>query len=337
MSESLTGLRIGIAGASGTLGRELLSVFSDRRFPVQELLAFATQASVGEEVELGGESVAIEPAPKTLRGLDLLMVCTPQAAAMDLVRDALHSEVPCIDCTGAMAASSEVPLYIADLCSPDLIRKAPVVASPAGVSLAWAHVLAAIEGASGIERVVGTVLHSVSRVGRAGIDALSSETLNLLNQIDTPRTNVFPNEVAFDSFALPGELAGDRAARSESDLIRDIRRLVATDLAIAVTSVQVPTFTGDGSALAVQTKRPLSVEQAQELFRKAPGLEVWDESEGNVGPSTRETAGQDFATVGRVRPDPSVENGLLLWVAADTLRLAAINAAKIAETRLGTG
>ena len=329
-----SGLRIGIAGASGTLGRELLSVLSDRRFPVQELNVFATEGSVGEEIEFSGDTVAIEPTPKTLRGLDLLMVCTPAAAAFDWVRDALHSEVTCIDCSGAMAASPEVPLYVADLCAPDMIRQAPVVASPAGVSLAWSHVLAAIEGASGIERVVGTVLHSASRVGRAGIDALSAETLNLLNQKDASTTGVFPSEVAFDCFALSSG-AEEGHANCESDLIRDVRRLVATELAVAVSSIQVPTFAGDGSALAVQTKRPLSVEHARELFQKAPGLEVWDGDD--VGPSTRETAGQDYAAVGSVRPDPSVENGILLWVAADTLRLAAINAAKIAETRLGTG
>ncbi len=335
MSKGSNGLRVGVAGASGALGREVLTVLSDRRFPVRKLEAFATDRSVGEEIEFGGETAAIEPAPKTLRGLDLLLVCTPPAVALDLVREALQSEVTCIDCTGAMADSSQVPLYVADLCAPDSIRNAPLIASPAGVSLAWSHVLAAIEGVAGIERVVGTVLHSASRVGRAGIDALSTETLNLLNQKDAPTSDVFPSEVAFDCFALPGESEADRAASCERDLIRDLRRLVATDLRVATSSVQVPTFAGEGSSLAVQTRRPLSVEQARELFRKAPGLELWDEDE--VGPSTRQTAGQDFAAVGRVRPDPSVENGLLLWVAADTLRLAAINAVKIAETRLGTG
>ena len=336
MSNESKGLRVGIAGASGTLGRELLSVLSDRRFPVKELKLFATDKSVGEEIDFGVDTVVMESAPKTLRGLDLLMICTPPAVALDLVRDALHSEVTCIDCTGAMAAGSpEVPLYVADLCAPDLIRNAPVIASPAGVSLAWSHVLAAIEGASGIERVVGTVLHSASRAGRAGIDALSAETLNLLNQRDVPPDDVFPSQVAFDCFALPGEREGDFAASCESDLLRDVRRLVATDLAMTTTSIQVPTFVGDGSALSVQTRRPLSVEHARELFRKAPGLELWDEDD--IGPSTRETAGQDFVAVGRVRRDPSVEHGILIWVAADTLRLAAINAAKIAETCLGTG
>jgi aspartate-semialdehyde dehydrogenase len=335
MSDKPGGLRIGIAGGSGTVGREVLSVLSDRRFPIREIIPFATDRSIGEEFDFGGETFAIESAPKTLRGLDLLMICTPVAAALDLVRAALHEEVTCIDCSGAMAASAEVPLYVADLCSPELIREAPVVASPAGVSLAWSHVLAAIEGEAGIERVVGSVLYSASRVGRAGIDALSTETLSLLNQTEAPPREVFPSEVAFDCFALPGDDEEDGAASCEQDLIRDVRRLVAKDLAISVSAIQVPTFAGDGSSLAVQTKRPISLELANELFQKAPGLEVRHRDE--LGPSTREMAGRDVAVVGRVRSDPSIENGILLWVAADTLRLAAVNAAKIAETRLGTG
>lgn len=335
MSDVSRGKRIAIAGASGALGREVLSVLSDRRFPVQEIKLFATDRSVGEEFDFGGESFAIEPAPKTLRGLDLLLICTPAAAALDLVRAALHEEVTCIDCSGAMSSSFEVPLYVADLCAPDLIRDAPVVASPAGVSLAWCHVLAAIEGAAGIERVVGTVLYSASRAGRPGIDALSTETLSLLNQKEPPVSDVFPGEVAFDCFAVPGEQACEGAASCEQDLIRDVQRLVAKEIAISVSAIQVPTFAGDGSSLAVETKRPLSLEHANELFHKAPGLEVRYEHE--AGPSTRETAGRDVAVVGRVRSDPSIDNGILLWVTADTLRLAAVNASKIAETRLGTG
>lgn len=335
MSEQTSGLRIGVAGASGTLGREVLSVLSDRRFPIGELKPFASGNSIGEEVEFAGELFAIEPAPKTLRGLDLLLICTPPGAALDLVREALKSEVPCIDCSGSMAGSTEVPFYVADLCAPSLIKSAPVVAQPAGVALAWSHVLAAIEGAAGLERVTGTVLYSASRGGRAGIEALSTETLSLLNQRELPPLGVFPSQVAFDCFPVPGTAEDAGSAGIELDLARDVRRLVAEGLQLSISAVQVPTFAGDGSSLAVTTKRPLSIELALEVFQKAPGLEVWGPDE--VGPSTRDTAGRDVAVVGRVRVDPAIENGILLWLTADTLRLAAVNAAKIAETRLGIG
>ncbi len=333
MGGGTNGLRIAVAGASGALGRELLSVLSDRRFPVEEIKAFATDRSIGEEVEFEADFIPIESAPKTLRGFDVLIVCTPQAAALDLVREALQNEVPCVDASGAMAASQEVPLYVADLSNPSTIARAPLVASPAGVALAWSHVLAAVEGSAGIERVVGTVLYASSRAGRSGIDALSNETIHLLNQKEPPPSDAFANPVAFDCFPLPADAEADNAAPLERELARDVQRLVGAEIKVSASAVQVPTFAGDGSSLAIETRAPLPVESARELFAKAPALEVWDEEE--ITPSTRDSAGRDIAVVGRLREDPSVEHGLLMWLTADTLRLAALNAAKIAEARLG--
>ncbi len=341
MSEGTSGLRIAVAGASGTLGRELLAVLSDRRFPAGEIKCFATDRSLGEEIDFDGDGLPIEAAPKTLRGFDALIVCTPQAAALDLVREALQSEVPCIDASGAMAGSEDVPLYVADLCAPHAIEKAPLIASPAGVALAWSHVLAAVEGSAGVARVMGTILYAASRAGRAGIDALSNETIHLLNQKESPPSEAFANPVAFDCFALPASGAPgegepgylDNAAQLERELVRDVQRLVSRDIKVSAAAVQVPTFAGDGSSLAIETRTALPLESARELFAKAPALEVWDEEE--ITPSTRDSAGRDVAVVGRLREDPSVEHGLLLWLTADTLRLAALNAAKIAEARLG--
>jgi aspartate-semialdehyde dehydrogenase len=334
MSGDGPGFKIGLAGATGTLGQEVLAVLGDRRFPISDLVAFSTERSIGEEVEYCGENFPVATELPPLRGLDLLIVCTPRGPALDLVREALRAEVPMIDCSGVLAGSDEVPIYVADLCSPDSIRKVPAVASPAGVALAWSHVLAAVEGAAGIERVVGTTLYSATRAGRAGIEALSEETVKLLNQQVLPDSDVFPARVAFDCFPLPAESEpeGDRAASLETEVMSDLRRLVSKDLKIAATAIQVPMFAGEGTSLAIETRRPLTASYAREVFEKAPGLELWDEDDGPL--STRDTAGRDVAVVTRIRPNPSCENGILLWVAADTLRLAAVNTAKIAETRL---
>jgi aspartate-semialdehyde dehydrogenase len=334
MSSDDRGFRIALAGATGTLGQEVLAVLGDRRFPISDLKAFATERSIAEEIDYCGETYPVASECPPLRGLDLLVVCTPRGPALDLVRESLRAGVPLIDCTGVLAGAEEVPIYVADLCSPKTIRDVPAVASPAGVALSWSHVLAAVEGAAGIERVVGTTLYSATRVGRAGIEALSEETVKLLNQQSLPHSEVFPARVAFDCFPLPGEGEpdSDRSAPLEFEVANDLRRIISKDLQVAATAVQVPTFAGEGSSLAIQTEKPLSVAYAREVFEKAPGLEIWDEDDAPL--STRDTAGRDVALVTRVRPNPSCENGILLWLAADTLRLAAVNAAKIAETRL---
>jgi aspartate-semialdehyde dehydrogenase len=337
--------RVALAGATGALGSEVLAVLEERRFPLSQLLPFATEGSLGEDVEIRGEDIPVGCEMPPLRGLDLLIVCTPPAVALELVREALRAEVPCIDCSGALAGSPEVPLQVADLCAPDSSRNAPVIATPAGPTLAWAHVLSALEGAAGIERVVGTVLQSAAHAGRRGIAALSNETLSLLSQEEAPPSDVFTGQVAFDCIPAVGSartavegdseepppVASDTGV--ERSLVRDLRRLINPDLSVAVSVVQVPTFLGDGSNIAVETRRSIEPAEVAAIFQKVPGVEVW--GGGPHGPTTRDTAGRDGALVGRLRADTSRENGLLLWVAADALRLAAVNAVKLAETRLG--
>lgn len=362
------GLRVALAGASGALAREVVAVMEERRLPVDEILPFATRASLGQEIEFFDDPIPIVAGMPSLRGVDLLLVCTPREPALELVRQALREEVFCIDCSGSLAGSAEVPLLVSDLCPAGAVLGAPVIATPAGPALAWSLALAPLARAAGLVRVVGTLLQSASHAGRAGIDVLSRETLALLTQQDLPPVEVFAGPIAFDCVPAPdpasqpgdGDGVSDAAsnadlsgARREADVARDVLRLVqsvvqadrdanpeastepaglgADSLRIAVNAVQVPTFVSDGSALAIQTERPLSPAEAGEILQKAAGVELW---QGESGPSTRDAASQDLALVGRLRPDPSVSGGLLLWVAADPLRLAAGNVVKLAETRL---
>ena len=270
-----------------------------------------------------------------------MILCAPAATALDLIRESLRAQVACIDCSGALAGSEEVPLVVSDLC-PAAEAMRPVVGTPTGAALAWALVLSALEQAAGLERVVGTVLQPATHAGLAGIHVLSTETIALLSQSEAPEPKLFPSVVAFDCMPATGLFCenaendasgeGDRVTVFESRLRADVLRLLGAELEVAVTGVQVPTFVGEGSALAVQTRLPLSVEDAMAALEKAPGVELW--ASKDASPSTRDSAGCPDVLVGRVRRDPSHERGLLLWLAADGLRLVASNVAKLAETRL---
>jgi aspartate-semialdehyde dehydrogenase len=273
-----------------------------------------------------------------LRGLDLIVLCTPPHAALELAREALRAEVPCIDCSGALAGAPEVPLLVADLSASAAELASPAVAAPAGPSLAWALVLSALERSAGLRRIVGTVLQSAAWAGRSGIEALSRETVALIAQREIESPSVFPAQVAFDCLpwagqggaAMDPEAGG--ASAGELALVRDLERLLYRQVPTAVSLVQVPTFVGDGTALAVETERRLADAELAGIFEKAAGVEAWEGSE--AGPTTRDTTGRDRVLVSRVRRDPSAENGLLLWAVADALRLAAANVAKLAEARL---
>jgi aspartate-semialdehyde dehydrogenase len=178
------------------------------------------------------------------------------------------------------------------------------------------------------------VLLPAAHAGRHGIEALSTETIALLSQVEAPETDVFAAPVAFDCLPAEGGLDSDEpgATHFEVRLANEVRRLLDPAPQIAVTSVQVPTFVGEGSTLAIQTAAPVSVADALAALEKATGVELWDAGDG--APSTRDTAGRGEVLVGRVRRDPSHERGLLLWLATDGLRLAASEVVALAETRL---
>ncbi len=327
-------LRIGIAGASGLLGRELVSVLESGAVPVGKLELFAGDRSLGEDVEFGGEGLAVRPMPDSLVGLDAIVVCTPIGAALDVVRAALRAEIPCIDCSGSLVASPEIPLALAGLGAHDGLASAPLVSSPPGAALLWAPVLAAIQREAGVRRVVGSVLYSASSAGRTGIERLSEETLDLLNQREPSGDGESVGPHAFDCHVHDGPEDGDKEGRApaEAELTSILRRLLGSDVRIAVTCIHVPAFAGQGTALAIETEHPISIQRAAEVLAAADGIDVCPAGEA---PSTRDSVGRDEVIIGRLRADSSVDagHGLLVWLAGDPLRLAATNAARLLRAR----
>jgi aspartate-semialdehyde dehydrogenase len=328
------GLRVAVAGATGALGGELIEVIEERRFPAINLLALASERSLGETVELRGDVFDVESGARSLRSLDLLFLCAPPPASLEWARLALRESVPCIDLSGALAGAPDVPLLAAELAPSAEALRAPILAAPAGPALAWAIALAPLARGAGLVRVVGTALESASSGGRRGIESLSAESIALFSQQDLPDPTVFERPVAFDCVPALGEAATEGSTPHEDALARDLERLLGAGLRIGATTLRVPTFVGTGASLAVETREPLSPSEACALLAKAPGVELVDPALSV--PTTRTAAGRDVVLAGRVRRDPSCERGLLLWLAADALRLAAVNGVKLAEARLAS-
>jgi aspartate-semialdehyde dehydrogenase len=330
-------LRIAVVGATGTLGSDLIAVLDEDRFPVADLQVWAGERSVGTDVEFRGDVLEVRTGEPVLQALDLVFVCTPAPVALQVVRTALRAEVACIDCSGSLAASNDVPMAIADLGAHEQVVGASLITAPTGPALSWALVLSALQRAAGLARVTGTVLHSASCAGRRGIDELSEQTLALLNQSKAPDPKVFPAPLAFD--CLPHALGEDSeskdgSAPGEAALAGALRRLLGPDVGIGVTGVHMPIFAGEASSLTVETRDPLSVEMAARVLEEAPGVDLWEDA--TAPPSAREGVGHAEALVGRLRADtssPEPGRGLSLWIAADPVRLAAVNAVKLARAR----
>lgn len=327
---AVAGLHIAVVGATGALGADLLEALNESSLPVSRVLAVATDRSLGAEIEFQESVYPVEIDGSRLASADLIFLCTPPGAALDYARQALEAEVPCLDLTGALSRSEEVPLRIAGYGS--VPPRAPLVAVPGGPTLAWALVLQPIASAAGLTRVVGTLLDTAAAGGRRGIEALYGESLALFNQQEPPEREAFATPVAFDCLPGLGENAASSLSARETQLTEELATLLGPEVRVAVTTVQVPAFSGLGTTLSIETERELDPNELQELLQKAPGVEVYDAH--FPGPSTRAAAGREVVMVGRIRQDPSTERGLLLWLAADPLRLMASHAIQLAALRL---
>jgi len=327
-------LRVAVLGATGALGSELLRVIEEQPLPVRELLPLASEESFGEVVTFKGDEVSVLTGFPDLTGVDLLFLCAPQEACMELVRHALEKAVFAVDLSGALADTHEVPLLLSCLESQAQAINAPLIATPSSAALIWASILRPLQ-ALGLRRAVGTVLESVGGSGREGLDALSGEALALFSQREMPEPMIFSKQIAFDCLPAVGPVDDAGVSLLEQRLHAQLQRLLGTDLALGIHSVQVPTFAGQGLSLAVDLDPEVTLERVEVVLREAPGISLWEPSE--LGPTLREALGSEDVLVGRLRPAPSIPGGFLLWAVGDPLRLCALNAVELALERFLRG
>jgi len=349
--------RIVIFGATGHLGQQLIDKLDESGWPIAELLGVSSAESAGSEFEFRGESLDVVSEWPVLKGRDLVFVCTPASEALEVVREALRAEVPCIDCSGALTNQLDVPMPTPGSMSPAMLQSmskgvaaeatalddervgnAPLLSVPSGTTLAWAPILLAL----GVLRAVGTVLCSASAQGRHGVVALSQESIALFNQSETPGTGPAGQTVAFD--VIPG--GGIDCERVQ----RECQRLFGKNLRISVASVQVPTFIGEGASLAVELTGPMDVDAVEARLNAMDGVlvsrdgfgsrglaSIEEDSTEPVGPTMRDAIGSDEILVGRIEADGSLPVGesWRLWIAFDPLRLVSDQALHLAGRRLG--
>jgi aspartate-semialdehyde dehydrogenase len=325
-------VRLGIVGATGALGGEVLALLDASPLSIAALAPISSARSAGEAIDFRGESYAVR-AESELRGLDLVICCAPPAVSLGFVREALRAEVPCIDASGALALSSEVPVAVAALGLSDALREAPLITSPPGAALALALVLQPIQRVAGITHAVATVLESAAGGGRDAIAALGAESVALFNQQDLPEPAVDGRALAFDCHPAVGEVEEAGSTAAEARLMHTLARVLDAPLPLSVGIARIPTFVGQAIALHLETRDALDPKQARELLQAAPGVSLWEQDA--EGPNLRSVSGTSEVSVGRLRADPTRERALLCWLAADSLRLAAANAVALAERRLG--
>jgi aspartate-semialdehyde dehydrogenase len=328
------GHRIGVFGATGSLGGEVLAALDASALRVALLRPMATDASLGADVEFQGEVYPVETDSKGVAGLDAVIACAPMEASLTCVREALRSEVFCIDGSGSLAGSGDIPVYSTWLPRDDAVLAAPVVTSPPGPALAWSAVLAPLHAEARIRSVTGTALEAASVAGRGAIDTLYAESLAIFGQQDAPDPEEVGQPVAFDCLpALGIPEAEDGVTAYERTLASSLQSLLGAEFAVRVTAAHVPAFVGHAASLVIDTETPLDAKQAREILSQSAGVELWGHDDR--GPNLRAATGREVALVGRVRSDGTPTGGLQLWLAADLLRLAGHNAVRLLAERFG--
>jgi aspartate-semialdehyde dehydrogenase len=341
-------MRVGVVGATGLVGTEMLRVLEERAFPVDELRVYASPRSVGRRLAFAGQEVACE----TLRdgcfdGLDLVIVDVDDPLALEWVPRAAAAGAVVVDNSAAFRMDPGVPLVVAEVNPDDLAsRPKGIVACPNCTAMVLITALAPLHRAAGIQRLVVSTYQSVSGAGQAGLRELAEQWTKGTGREDTLRRagatpgglepgEVWPKPIAGNVLPLAGRLGSDGLTSEETKLVRESRKILhAPDLAVSVTCVRVPVYVGHAMTANVAFSRPISRDEAASVLSAAPGVMLDDGGDG--APTPLDAAGIDPVLVGRLREDASQPQTLDLWVSGDNLRKgAALNAVQLAERVAG--
>jgi len=327
------GVTVAVVGATGAAGQMTLKILEERKFPVRELRAFASERSVGKTVTFAGESVKVQrvEAP-AFKGVDIAICSAGTAQAREYAPMIARAGAIVVDKSNGWRMDPQVPLVVPEV-NPHAVRAHHgIIASPNCTTIVAIMPLKPLHDAGRLRRVVATSYQSVSGAGVQGIEALREETLAWARgEAVTPKH--FAHQIAFNLIPAIDTFTPDGYSGEERKLINETRKILeAPDLLIAPMTVRVPVFTCHSVALNVETDTKITAARARELFAAFPGLRVVDDPAAQQYPMPLTVEGQDDCVVGRVREDLSHPRGLSLWVVGDQLRKgAATNAVQIAE------
>jgi len=330
------GYRVAVVGATGNVGREILNILAERQFPLDELAAVASSRSTGDVIDFGDTSKELRV--KNLdhfdfTGWDIALFAAGSAVSKLYVPRAARAGCTAIDNSSLFRMDPDVPLIVPEV-NADAIAgyaKKNIIANPNCSTAQLVVALKPLRDAAKIKRVVVATYQSVSGTGKAGMDELFEQSRNIFVG-DATEPNVYPKQIAFNVIPHAGDFLDDGSTTEEWKMVVETKKILDPAIKLAVTCVRVPVFVGHSEAVNVEFEKEISAEEAQNLLRESPGIMLVDKREPGGYVTPVECVG-DYATfVSRVREDPTVENGLSLWVVSDNLRKgAALNAVQIAE------
>lgn len=329
------GYRVAVAGATGNVGREMLNILAERRFPVDEVAALASHRSLGMEVEFGNAQLPVDDiANFDFDGWDIALFAIGSAATAEYAPAAADSGCTVIDNSSLYRYEPDVPLIVPEV-NPDAVegfRERNIIANPNCSTAQMVVILNPLHQRARIRRVVVSTYQSVSGSGKAAMDELWNQTKAMYNPGEEVAPSVYPSRIAFNVIPHIDSFLEDGSTREEWKMVAETKKIVDPGIEVSATCVRVPVFVGHSEAVNIEFEEHVDEAEAREILRAAPGVVVVDERRDGGYATPMDCVGEYATFVSRLRQDPTIANGLNLWCVSDNLRKgAALNAVQIAE------
>jgi aspartate-semialdehyde dehydrogenase len=326
------GYRVAVVGATGQVGTLMLALLRERGFPAREIVPFASERSVGRELE--GGLVVQGLSEESIQGFDIALFSAGGSTSGEWAPRFADAGAVVIDNSSRWRMQQDVPLVVSEVNPEALDSHRGIIANPNCSTMQLVVALKPIHDEAGIERLVISTYQAVSGTGKAAVDELLDQSHALLHDRDIEPPGAYAHQIAFNALPHAGSFAaGEDHTDEERKLINETRKILGDpSIRISATCVRVPVVNGHSEAVNVQTRRDLSPQRARKLLDGAPGVRVLDDPSAALYPLAIDATGKDEVFVGRIRRDPGHERALDLWVVADNLRKgAATNAVQLAE------
>lgn len=336
-------LQVAIVGATGLVGREFIAVLEEREFPIAEILFFGSENSAGEILEFQGKDVEVQLLTEEnikKASVDIAFFSAGGIVSKQFAPLFVEQGATVIDNSSAFRMDDAVPLIVPKVNGDvlDSFPKRGIIANPNCSTIQMMHFLDIINDIYALKRITVSTYQSVSGAGMKGIDELQKQTLSLLSGGGPGEVSAFPQRIAYNVIPHIGAFLPDGQTEEEMKMVVESRKILQLpELMVDVTTVRVPVFHGHSEAVTCHCEDAIDIEVVRDEIRDNPRLQLADDIEELLYPTTVDVVGKDEISIGRLRygNGGKDERVLQAWIVADNLRTgAALNAVMIAERLL---
>ena len=332
-------LKVAILGATGAVGQELLELLAERSFPVGELVVLASPRSAGQTLQWQGAAHTIQAVSEAaFEGVDVVLASAGGSASKQWAPVAARAGAVVIDNSSAFRMDPGVPLVVPEVNPEAAFSHQGIIANPNCTTILLTLALAPLHARRPIKRVVVSTYQSASGAGARAMEELRSLSRTVLEGGE-PVSEVLPYSLAFNLFLHNSPLQANGYCEEELKMVNETRKIMGVpELRLSATCVRVPVLRAHSEAVNIEFHEPFPVDEARDLLKVAPGVELLENFEANRFPMPTDVTGRDPVAVGRIRQDLSDPHALELWLCGDQIRKgAALNAIQIAELLLKGG